>query len=148
MRNSEIRHYIIHRYPFLLVDRVLSYHLESEAHPSLLAIKNVTANEEFFLGHFPGNPVMPGVLIIETLAQAAGLLMAKVCNWSVDHGNFGVLAGVDNARFKRMVEPGDQLKLHVEVMRRRRTLWKFLCRATVDDEVACIAEILISGVEN
>lgn len=127
-----------HRYPFLLIDRVLAI----ESNVSIKAIKNVTCNEPHFTGHFPGYPIMPGVLIIEALAQAAGVLMLKSNEQYSKDQNIFYLAGIDNARFKRTVLPGDQLELYVEVMRRRLDLWKFQCTARVDGEVACSAEIM------
>jgi 3-hydroxyacyl-[acyl-carrier-protein] dehydratase len=123
---------------------VLSY----EKNKTLEAIKNVTANEPYSVGHFPARPVMPGVLIIEALAQAAGVLIVKSLDLPEDHKHIYFFAGIDNVRFKRVVEPGDQLKLHVEVLKVRRDLWKFLGTATVDGEVACTAEIMtIKGSE-
>lgn len=144
MENRDIKKFIPHRYPFLLVDRVLEY----EENKTLVAIKNVTANEPYFMGHFPVRPVMPGVLIIEALAQAAGILIVKSIHLPEYHQDIYFFAGVDNVRFKRVVEPGDQLKLAVEVLKVRRDLWKFLGTASVDGEVACTAEIMtIKGSE-
>jgi 3-hydroxyacyl-[acyl-carrier-protein] dehydratase len=145
MTNKEIRQYVPHRYPFLLVDKVIACDLET-ALPTMVAIKNVTTNEPFFVGHFPGEPVMPGVLMIEALAQTMGLLMGKILNWGPNHGNLCVLAGVDKARFKRMVLPGDQLTLQVSLIKHRRDLWKFSGEARVEGELACSADILVSGV--
>lgn len=136
----EIKEITPHRYPFLFVDRVL----EVEPGKSILAVKNVTCNEEFFNGHFPQRPIMPGVLQVEALAQAAGLLIFYTTNIPVDATNWYYLAGVDNARFKRLVEPGDQLHLRVEVAKQRRELWVFNAKATVDGELACSAELLIA----
>ncbi len=144
MENKDIKKYIPHRYPFLLVDRVLSYELDK----SLVAIKNVTANEPYFQGHFPRRPVMPGVLIIEALAQASGILQVKSLDLPADHEDIYFFAGADNIRFKRVVEPGDQLKLEVEVLKVRSGVWKFLGIASVDGEMACTAEIMtIKGSE-
>ena len=144
IENKDIKKYVPHRYPFLLVDRVLSY----ELHKSLIAIKNVTANEPYFQGHFPRRPVMPGVLIIEALAQAAGILQVKSLDLPEYHEDIYFFAGVDNVRFKRVVEPGDQLKLEAEVLKIRRGLWKFLGTASVAGEVACTAELMtIKGSE-
>ena len=119
-----------HRYPFILVDRVLK-HEGGEVH----ALKNVTINEPFFQGHFPTEPVMPGVLIVEALAQAS--------MWAIDipPGSIGYLVGIDKVRVKRKVVPGDQLHLHVKLDYFRRGLGKTICRALVDGEVACEAEI-------
>lgn len=136
----EIKEITPHRYPFLFVDRVL----EVEPGKSILALKNVTGNEEFFNGHFPQRPIMPGVLQVEALAQVAGLLIFYTTNVPVDAANWYYLAGVDNARFKRLVEPGDQLHLRVEVAKQRRELWVFNAKATVDGELACSAELLIA----
>jgi 3-hydroxyacyl-[acyl-carrier-protein] dehydratase len=130
---------IPHRYPFLLLDRVI----ECVPGERLVAIKNVTANEPFFSGHFPGNPVMPGVLIIEALAQAGGVLA-----WESTDSVRGVLpyfAGIEKARFKRLVGPGDQLVLRVNLLARRQHLWRFGAVAEVDGARAVQAEILIAA---
>src|SRR3989338_364763 len=134
----EVRQYLPHRYPFLLVDKVLSYTLGE----SIVAIKNVTQNEPFFEGHFPGLPVMPGVLIVEALAQASGILMYKTFDRYPSNKDLFYLAGIDNTRFKRKVVPGDQLQLSVEVIRQRENLWKFKGEATVNGELACSSEFL------
>lgn len=138
----EIFKLLPHRYPFLLVDRVIELKLGE----SLVAIKNVTVNEPFFTGHFPSKPVMPGVLILEALAQAGGILLYKSLGQSVKDGTLLLLAGVDNARFKRVVEPGDQLRLEVNFNRSKGKIWKIVARALVGDELACSAE-LICAVE-
>ena len=127
-----------HRYPFLLVVRVL----ELEPGARIAAIKNVTINEPFFPGHFPGHPVMPGVLIIEALAQAAAVLTYVTLKTSYPEGTLFLFAGIDGARFKRPVEPGDQLRLEVTMDRVQRGVGKFTCRALVDGEVACEAELM------
>lgn len=129
----EVQKYLPHRYPFLLVDKVLSY----EINHSLTAIKNVTFNEPYFMGHFPESPVMPGVLIVEALAQASGILMYRSFDRSPNKDDLFYLAGIDEARFKRKVVPGDQLELYVEVIRHREGLWKFKGEARVDGELAC-----------
>ncbi|QTS83712.1 3-hydroxyacyl-ACP dehydratase FabZ [Coxiella endosymbiont of Amblyomma nuttalli] len=134
---NEIKKYIPHRYPFLLVDRVMTM----EKHKSLVAIKNVTANEPFFSGHFPIRPVMPGVLIVEALAQAGGLLIVKSINLSEYHKDIYFFAGIDKARFKRVVEPGDQLQLEIQVLKSGR-LWKFTGKATVEGKLACEAKFM------
>jgi len=134
----EVRKYLPHRYPFLLVDTVESYVLGE----SLIAIKNVTQNEPYFPGHFPQLPVMPGVLIVEALAQASGILMYKTFDRYPSEVDLFYLAGIDNTRFKRKVVPGDQLKLSVEVIRHRENLWKFKGEAMVNGELACYAEFL------
>lgn len=136
--NELKKKYLPHRYPFLMIDRVIAV----EPGKSLVAIKNVTINEPFFQGHFPRSPVMPGVLIIEALAQAAGVLTFKSEDSLPDDENWFFLAGIDNARFKKMVKPGDQLRLEVEILRARHNLWKFKGVATVDGQLACSAEIL------
>ncbi|OGO90220.1 MAG: 3-hydroxyacyl-[acyl-carrier-protein] dehydratase FabZ [Coxiella sp. RIFCSPHIGHO2_12_FULL_42_15] len=140
MTMDDIKKFIPHRYPFLLVDKVIAY----EKGKSITAIKNVTCNEPFFNGHFPVKAVMPGVLMVEALAQTAGLLMAKVLNWVEYHDNICYLAGVDKARFKRIVEPGDQLQLHVEMLVNRREIWKFRGKATVGEQLACSTEIIVA----
>lgn len=134
----EILKYLPHRHPFLLIDRVIEIN-EGE---SLVALKNVSMNEHFFVGHFPNRPVMPGVLILEALAQAAGVLAYKSTNTSPSDGTLYLFAGIDNARFRRVVEPGDQLRLEVKVLRARRDMWKLSGEAYVDGELACSAELL------
>ena|SRR3989338_9295463 len=134
----EVRKYLPHRYPFLLVDKVLSY----ESGQSIIAIKNVTHNEPFFSGHFPALPVMPGVLMVEALAQASGILMYQAFNRLPSEDDMFFLAGIDKARFKRKVVPGDQLQLHVTVLKRRENLWKFKGEASVNGELACYAEFM------
>ncbi len=133
---QEILRFLPHRYPFLLVDRVISI----DADQSIVAIKNLTMNEQFFQGHFPDKPVMPGVLIVEALAQAAGILAYKSMDWSPDDSLF-FLGAVSDVRFKKIVIPGDQLKLTVKTLKRRSTVWKFACEAFVDHESVCVAEI-------
>ncbi len=135
---NEIIKYLPQRYPFLLLDRVLEYELEKY----LIAIKNVTINEHFFVGHFPQAPIMPGVLLIEALAQASGVLALKTAEkrGQSAHGIY-YFAGIDNARFKRPVVPGDQLKLHVKYVKDKRDIWKFSGEATVDGETVCSADL-------
>ena len=127
-----------HRSPFLLVDRVL----ELEPGARIVAIKNVSFNEPFFQGHFPGHPIMPGVLIVEALAQAAGVLTYVTLETSYPQGTLFYFAGIDGARFKRRVVPGDQLRLEVSMDRVKRGVGKFTGRALVDGEVACEAEMM------
>jgi 3-hydroxyacyl-[acyl-carrier-protein] dehydratase len=134
----EILKYLPHRHPFLLIDRIL----EMEEGHSLVALKNVTMNEAFFVGHFPNRPVMPGVLILEALAQAAAVLAYKSTNTTPSDGSLFYFAGIDNARFRRVVEPGDQLRLEVKVIRSKRDMWKLEGTAYVDGELACSAELL------
>ena len=127
-----------HRYPILLVDRVL----ELEPGVRIAAIKNVSVNEPHFQGHFPGHPVMPGVLIIEALAQAAAVLTYVTMKTSYPEGTLFLFAGIDGARFKRPVEPGDQLRLEATMDRVKRGVGKFTCRALVDGDLACEAELM------
>ena len=126
-----------HRYPFLLVDRVLSI----ETGKRIVALKNVTMNEPFFTGHFPHRPVMPGVLILEAMAQAAALLSFDTQGVTPDDKTVYYFAGIDGARFKRPVEPGDQLILEVELLRMKAGIFKFKARASVAGETAVEAEL-------
>lgn len=135
---NEVLKYLPQRYPFLLIDRVI----EIKEGESIIALKNVTINEAHFVGHFPSRPVMPGVLIIEALAQAGGVLAYKSTNTSPSDGTLYLFAGIDNARFRRVVEPGDQLRLEVKVLRSKRDMWKLEAAAYVGDELACSAELL------
>ncbi|KXJ55275.1 MAG: 3-hydroxyacyl-[acyl-carrier-protein] dehydratase FabZ [Neptuniibacter sp. Phe_28] len=135
---NEIREYLPHRYPFLLVDRVL----ELEKGASIVAIKNVTVNEPFFNGHFPDYPVMPGVLIVEAMAQAAGLLGFKTMDKTPQDGSIYYFVGADKLRFKRPVVPGDQLKLEATIVSERRGIWKFDVRSSVDGDTVSTATIL------
>ena len=134
----QIRKLLPHRYPFLLVDRVV----ELERGKHIKAIKNVTINEPFFNGHFPARPVMPGVLMLEALAQAAGLLSFDMMGEAPGDDKVFYFVGIDGARFKRPVEPGDQLILHAAIDRARAGIYRFNCKATVGDEVACEAAIM------
>jgi 3-hydroxyacyl-[acyl-carrier-protein] dehydratase len=135
---NQIKEYLPHRYPLLLVDRVLSW----ESGKNIVAIKNVTINEEFFNGHFPNKPVMPGVMTIEALAQTSALLAFLTMGQKPDENAVVYFLGIDNARFKRPVEPGDQLRMQVEILRQSRGIWKFQARATVDDQLAVEAELM------
>ncbi len=138
---TEIQNYLPHRYPFLLVDRVV----ELTPGESIVALKNVTANEPFFEGHFPGLPIMPGVLIVEAMAQAAGILGFKTQGVTLDDGQLYMFAGIDSARFKRQVVPGDQLQLKVNYVSDRRDIWKFEGSAYVGDQLACSATFLCAN---
>ncbi|MGH8402114.1 MAG: 3-hydroxyacyl-ACP dehydratase FabZ [Gammaproteobacteria bacterium] len=132
-----------HRYPFLLVDRVL----ECKPGVSLTAVKNVTINEPFFPGHFPQRPVMPGVLILEALAQATGLLAFATIGHSPGPNELYYFVGIDNARFKKPVEPGDQMLLKVEYLWDKRGIWKFKATAEVDGCVVTQAELMCAAQE-
>jgi 3-hydroxyacyl-[acyl-carrier-protein] dehydratase len=136
---QKIQSLLPHRYPFLLIDRVL----ETEAGTRLVAIKNVTINEPFFQGHFPGKPVMPGVLLIEAMAQATGLLAMESADVPKDAIYY--LVGVDKARFKRPVVPGDQLVFEVEVLKRKREIWVFAAEVKVDGAMVASAEIMCTA---
>jgi 3-hydroxyacyl-[acyl-carrier-protein] dehydratase len=127
-----------HRYPFLLVDRVV----ECVPGERLVALKNVTVNEPFFPGHFPARPVMPGVMVLEALAQATGLLAMETSPESVGTNVLYYLVGIDNARFKRPVEPGDQLRLDAKLIKRKRDIWVFSTEASVDGKTVATAEIM------
>ncbi len=141
---EKIKTILPHRYPFLLIDRVL----EVEQGKHLKALKNVTVNEPFFLGHFPSKSVMPGVLIIEAFAQAAALLGALGFEENrVSEDDLYYLVGVDKTRFRKPVEPGDQLILDVEFITVRRNIWKFQASATVDSKLVASAELLTTLME-
>ncbi|MEC1722547.1 3-hydroxyacyl-ACP dehydratase FabZ [Schinkia azotoformans] len=134
---NEIKKIIPHRYPFLLVDRIL----EVEDGKRAVGYKNITANEEFFNGHFPDYPVMPGVLIVEALAQVGAVAMLKLPD---NQGRLAFFAGIDNCRFKRQVVPGDQLRLEVEMTRVKGKIGKGKGIATVDGELVCETEIMFA----
>ncbi len=134
----EITNLLPHRYPFLLVDKIIEF----EKNKSILAIKNVSFNEPFFNGHFPGYPVMPGVLILEALAQASGLLVFKTPSLCPPNESLYLFVGIDKARFKKPVIPGDQLKLKVEMKKSKQGFAVFDALATVEDEIAASAELM------
>lgn len=134
---QKIKEIIKHRYPFLLVDKIL----ELEEGKRAVGIKNVTANEHFFNGHFPHYPVMPGVLIVEALAQVSAVVMLTK---EGNQGRLGLLAGIDHCRFKRQVKPGDQLRLEIDITRLKGPIGKAKGIATVDGELACEVEILFA----
>ncbi len=135
---ERILHLLPHRFPMLLVDRVL----DCKPFESLTAIKNVTINEPFFQGHFPRRPVMPGVLLLEALAQATGLLAFHSLGQSADEGTLYLLVGVDKARFKAPVRPGDQILMDVHVVRQIRGIYRFAATARVDGKVVATAEFM------
>ena len=143
IESSEIKNILPHRYPFLLIDRVISYTLEPEI--TLRAIKNVSINEPFFEGHFPGNPVMPGVLILESMAQACGVLAHVALATDRTEGALYYLVKIDNAKFARKVVPGDQLVLEVKQTRIMRGMGKYEARATVNGERTASCEILCAS---
>lgn len=134
----EILETLPHRYPFLLVDKVV----EVIPGERIVAQKNVSINEEFFNGHFPHYPVMPGVLIVEALAQAAGILSFKTMGSKSDANSLYFFVGIDNCRFKRPVVPGDIVMLHVAIERQSRLLWKYKAQALVDGQVAAEADLM------
>ena len=133
-----IRNHLPHRYPFLLVDRVVDI-VPGE---SSVAYKNLTINEPYFDGHFPGNPVFPGVLLVEAMAQTAGILGFRTMDKTPADGSIYMFAGADNLRFKRPCVPGDQVYLHARILNERRGSWKFAVRAEVEGQRCASAEIL------
>jgi len=135
---NHILQHLPHRYPFLLIDRVTEFN----AGESLVGYKNVTFNEPFFQGHFPERPIMPGVLILEAMAQATGLLAFKTVERGARRNSLYFLVGMDKARFKRPVEPGDQLVLRADLLREKRGIWIFDCSAKVEGQVAATAQIM------
>lgn len=135
---NEIKKYLPHRYPMLLVDRVLDW----ESGKRITTIKNVTANEEFFNGHFPHKPVMPGVLVVEAMAQTAALLSFMTSGHQPDESSVVYFIGMDGVRFKRPVIPGDQIKMDVEIQRCARGIWKYKAIATVDGQTVAEAELM------
>ena len=135
---NQIKEYLPHRYPLLLVDRVLDVELGKR----IVAIKNVTINEEFFNGHFPHKPVMPGVLMIEAMAQTAAILSFMTMGVKPDENSVVYFVGIDNARFKRPVEPGDQLRMEVEIVLVSRGIWKYKAVASVDGKVAVEGDLM------
>ena len=135
---NEIRNYLPHRYPFLLIDRVVELNIGE----SIVAYKNITVNEGIFEGHFPDYPVFPGVLILEAMAQACGVLGFKTMDKTPEDGSIYLYAGIDNVRFKKQVVPGDQLYIEARKLSEKRGIWKFECVAKVDDQLATSATIM------
>ncbi len=142
---EEIMALLPHRYPFLMVDKVLDYKI-TEEHKTLRAVKNISFNEPFFQGHFPGKPVLPGVLILEAMAQATGVLAFTMVG-KPEPGELYYFASIDKARFKRPVVPGDQLILDVEYLKEKRGIAAFNGVATVDGEVVCTADLMCAKVK-
>ncbi len=140
---DKIQNFLPHRYPFLLVDRVL----ECEPGKRLLGLKNVSVNEPWVTGHFPSKAIFPGVLIIEALAQATGLLASETAPELVESGMIYYLVGVDKVRFKQPVYPGDQLHLEVEYLRNKRNIWVFDCTATVEGNRIASAHIMCAAAK-
>jgi len=135
---AEVLKYLPHREPFLFIDEVIDIDLGNSIH----AIKKVLPEEDYLRGHFPGNPIVPGVIIIEALAQASGILGFKTMDKTPQEGSLYVFAGVDNVRFRKRVRPGDTLHLYSKVVNVKRGIWKFDVRAEVNDELACSATIM------
>ena len=140
---NQILSLLPHRYPFILVDRVLDY----KSLDYLTAIKNVTINEHFFTGHFPGNPIMPGVLMLEALAQASAILSSLSRTPKEGYDVLHFFAGIDNAKFKQVVIPGDQLRLEVKLTGQKRDFWRMHAEAYVGDKLACSADLLSAAKE-
>tara|TARA_Y100000590_G_scaffold460043_1_gene618491 strand:+ start:7932 stop:8378 length:447 start_codon:yes stop_codon:yes gene_type:complete len=135
---EEIQEFLPHRYPMLLVDRVI----EMELGDYIVAYKNITTNEPYLMGHFPGKQIMPGVLIVEAMAQASGILGFKTMDKKPEDGSIYYFVGADDLRFKRPAVPGDQLILSSKVITNKKGIWKFACKATVEDELVAEATIL------
>ena len=140
---NKILNLLPHRYPFILVDRVLDY----VPYDYLKAIKNVTINEPFFTGHFPGNPIMPGVLMLEAMAQAGAILSNLSRTASEGHEFLYFFAGIDNAKFKQIVTPGDQLQINVKLIGQKRDFWRLHCEAFVGEKLACSADLMSAAKE-
>lgn len=140
---TEIVKYLPHRYPFLLIDRVTEY----EAGVSLSALKNVSINEPIFTGHFPQFPVFPGVLMLEAMAQCCAIFAFRELGGYPSEETLYLLVGIDDARFKKQVVPGDQLRLRVDLQKTKRGIWRFTAKGQVDEQLCCSAQILIAKNE-
>ena len=140
---SEVLKHLPHRFPFLFVDKIMSVELGDSIH----AQKNVSFNEDFFNGHFPNKPVMPGVLIIEALAQAAGILGFMTMGKTPEEGSIYYFAGVDNVRFKKPVMPGDRLDMEARYLTDKRGVWRFTCEAKVEGQLVCHADVMCAERE-
>ena len=136
----EIKNYLPHRYPFLLIDRVLDY----KQGEFLVAKKNVSVNEPYFAGHFPHHPVMPGVLIVEAIAQACAIMASRDLGEENSDNRVYLFTGIDKARFKRPVEPGDTIDINVQLLRRIRNMWKCSGQANVEGQLCCTAELMFT----
>lgn len=140
MQYDQIKHYLPHRYPFMLIDRVTACRPDEW----ITGYKNISINEELFNGHFPDNPIMPGVLMVEAMAQLSGILGFISANQTAESGYLYLFAGVDKVRFKKLVTPGDQLVIRSKTIMNKRDIYKFACTAHVDGQLACSAEIMIA----
>lgn len=140
LRYDQIKHYLPHRYPFMLIDRVTACSPDNW----ITGYKNITINEELFNGHFPDNPIMPGVLMVEAMAQLSGILGFISAGQTSEDGYLYLFAGVDKVRFKKMVSTGDTLVLRSKALMNKRDIYKFSCTAHVDGQLACSAEIMIA----
>jgi|TARA_B100001113_G_scaffold56462_1_gene42143 3-hydroxyacyl-[acyl-carrier-protein] dehydratase len=138
IEREDISKYLPHRDPFLFIDEVIALKKGEEIH----AIKHIQEDEYFLKGHFPNNPIFPGVIIVEALGQASGILGFVTMNKTPDEGSIYVLAGVDKVRFRKRVRPGDILNLHSKIINEKRGIWKFECKADVEGDLICSANIL------
>lgn len=140
LKYDQIKHYLPHRYPFMLIDRVTACSPDNW----ITGYKNITINEELFNGHFPDNPIMPGVLMVEAMAQLSGILGFISAGQTSEDGYLYLFAGVDKVRFKKMVSTGDTLVIRAKALMNKRDIYKFICTAHVDGQLACSAEIMIA----
>lgn len=140
LRYDQIKHYLPHRYPFMLIDRVTA----CSPNQWITGYKNISINEELFNGHFPDNPIMPGVLMVEAMAQLSGILGFISASQTSEDGYLYLFAGVDKVRFKKIVSSGDQLVIRSKILMNKRDVYKFECTAHVEEQLACAAEIMIA----